>query len=134
MRDVSTEELFPSYEQRIIAIDGSKLSVWIADTGSKRERGLMHVREIPKDTGMLFLFQNKEMQSFWNKNTLLDLDILWIADGVIAGISALPSVEKSKEIVIVFSPVAADTVLEVSAGWVQEQSISIGNKVSFEEN
>ena len=49
------------------------------------------------------------------KNTLIDLDILWIDGEKVVGKSFLPSIEKSKEIVTVESPKSADKVIEIPA-------------------
>lgn len=48
-----------------------------ARTREEQERGLMHRTELPDGTGMLFTFTQDQMLSFWMKNTLIPLDILY---------------------------------------------------------
>ena len=69
--------------------DKSKVSlnVEIADTHYKREKGLMRRQYMPKNNGMLFVFDNKDIVNFWMKDTYIPLDILFITEkGVISKI------------------------------------------------
>ena len=59
-------------------------SVEIADTPDERRTGLMNRRSLRPGTGMLFVFQEARPQSFWMKNTLIPLDLLYMdATGVV---------------------------------------------------
>jgi len=62
---------------------------------------------------MVFRFQDQETRNFWNKNTFVDLKLYWMLDGEAIGTSDLPSIERSQDIVTVFSPGPADTVVEI---------------------
>jgi hypothetical protein len=53
------------------------LSVEIADEPQERSRGLMERKSLPENHGMLFLFPEEQELSFWMKNTLIPLDILF---------------------------------------------------------
>lgn len=94
-------------------LEGKKLQLIVADTTAEREKGLMNVRNLDNADGMIFLFPQKDYQGFWNKNTYMDLDLYWINDDDVVGKTFLPSIEKSKEIVTVFSPQPANKVIEV---------------------
>jgi hypothetical protein len=62
--------------------------VWIADNDRSRRQGLMYIRELPADHGMLFLFERPELASFWMKNTFVSLDIVFIGpDGIVVNIA-----------------------------------------------
>lgn len=52
-----------------------KISVEIAETEKQHEYGLMFRRSLPNDHGMLFVFKDEMVRSFWMKNTLIDLSI-----------------------------------------------------------
>lgn len=70
-------------------------------------------QELKGADGMIFLFPDKQVRSFWNKNTHLDLDIYWMNDKEIVGKSFLPSILKSKEIVVVKSVGEVNKVVEI---------------------
>jgi uncharacterized protein len=54
------------------------VDVAVADTPEKRSLGLMDVRNMPRDKGMLFIFEREENLSFWMANTPLPLDIIFV--------------------------------------------------------
>ncbi len=85
----------------------------VADTPDKWEKGLMFFRKLDGVDGMIFLFPDKQYREFWNKNTLMNLNLIWIDGNQIVGTSDLPSIEKSKDIVVVSSPRPVDKVIEI---------------------
>lgn len=58
--------------------DGFVVNARVADTPAKQERGLMFVKNLPENEGMIFIFDQDEEQAFWMKNTLIDLDMVFI--------------------------------------------------------
>ncbi len=74
---------------RVITASGRHdFKVWIADDEESRERGLMFIKSLPADQGMLFLFEQPRYAAFWMKNTYLSLDIVFIGpDGVVVNIA-----------------------------------------------
>lgn len=58
--------------------DGFAVRARVADTPEKQEKGLMFVKNLPENEGMLFVFEQDEDQGFWMKNTLIDLDMVFI--------------------------------------------------------
>lgn len=58
-----------------IAIDGQALQLQLALAPSEQQRGLMFRESLPKDHGMLFLFERPERRGFWMQNTSIPLDI-----------------------------------------------------------
>ncbi len=58
--------------------DGFEVSARVADTPKMHEKGLMFVTELPENEGMLFVFDEEDELVFWMKNTLIDLDMIFI--------------------------------------------------------
>jgi len=55
-----------------------KIDVEIAETEETRHLGLMYRENMPEEQGMLFLFPAEEFQSFYMKNTIMPLDIMFV--------------------------------------------------------
>ena len=55
----------------------AKFDVVLAASPEARERGLMFKSHLPKSEGMLFIYEYPQQVSFWMKNTLMPLDILF---------------------------------------------------------
>ncbi len=55
------------------------ITVEIAEDEASRQQGLMHRRQLTLSEGMLFLFPEPDSLSFWMKNTMLPLDIMFVA-------------------------------------------------------
>ncbi len=56
------------------------VQVELARTDEQRARGLMFRRDLPRDHGMLFIFDETSEQTFWMRNTLISLDIIYLGD------------------------------------------------------
>lgn len=93
-------------------VEGKELKLLVADEQTEWERGLMYIRKLRDADGMIFIFPDKRKRSFWNKNTVVDLDVYWISDDKVVGKSFLPSIEKSKKVVVINSPEPVDKVIE----------------------
>ena len=94
-------------------LENKNLKLLVADIPEEWQRGLMYFRKLEGVDGMIFIFPDKQQRTFWNKNTFMNLDILWIDGEKVVGKSYLPSIEKSKNIVTVSSPEPADKVIEL---------------------
>ncbi len=58
--------------------DGFNVQARVAITPEEHEQGLMFVKNLPENEGMIFVFDTPQNQLFWMKNTLIDLDIVFI--------------------------------------------------------
>ncbi len=106
-----------------------RFEVEIADEPSERARGLMFREFLPAGDGMLFIYPREQISSFWMKNTLISLDMLFITNnGEIVQISpratpgSLDSVRSDR-------PVRA--VLEINGGLADALSIAVGDTVKL---
>ncbi len=106
-----------------------RFTVEIARSPQEQATGLMQRESLTPDRGMLFPYDPPQPASFWMKNTLIPLDIIFIrADGRIARIAA-NTVPLSLEPVPSLEPVAA--VLEIAGGRAAELGIAPGDRVSW---
>jgi uncharacterized membrane protein (UPF0127 family) len=104
-------------------------TVWIADTPQRSEQGLMFVRDLPVDEGMLFPESQPRRISMWMKNTYIGLDMVFVdADGRIGKIVE-HAVPQSLDTIDSGGPVAA--VLEIKDGEASRRGLTIGDKVSW---
>jgi hypothetical protein len=100
--------------------------VEVADNEDARERGLMFRRRLAADRGMLFDFKTAQPVSFWMKNTLIPLDMLFItADGRVLSIAH--AVPLSETPVPSGGPVLG--VLEIAGGRAAAIGAAPGDKV-----
>lgn len=104
-------------------------TVEVARTPDQQAQGLMFRTALAADEGMIFPFPYPRMASFWMRNTLIPLDMIFVReDGTIARIAA-ETVPHSEAGVSSGEPVAA--VLEIRGGRAAELGISEGDRVSW---
>ena len=111
-----------------VQASGKAVPVEEALTRSERIRGLMNRKSLKRGTGMWFVFESEKPRSFWMRNTLISLDLVFVNEGgtVVRLITnaapmserALPSVKPAKY------------VLEVNAGEAAELGIKEGGRLS----
>jgi len=99
----------------------------IADTPELRQRGLMFRQRVPEDRAMLFDWGRVEPVSMWMRNTLVSLDMIFIAaDGRVAKVAEATE-PLSETTISSDGPVAA--VLEVVAGTARRIGLEPGDRV-----
>jgi poly-gamma-glutamate synthesis protein (capsule biosynthesis protein) len=84
-----------------------------AKTPEEWQKGLMFVKKPVDYDGMIFIFPDKQIRSFWNQNTFLDLEVYWLDDDKIIGKDKLESIEKTKMIKTIQSPGPINKVIEL---------------------
>jgi uncharacterized membrane protein (UPF0127 family) len=106
-----------------------RFTVEVAKTPEEQAQGLMFRNSVPPDRGMLFPYDPPVQVSFWMKNTLVPLDMVFIGpDGKIGRIAA-NTVPMSLDPVPSIDSVSA--VLEIAGGRAAELGIKEGDKVSW---
>ncbi len=115
--------------------DGDEIviEVEIADELVERMEGLMARDELPEGDGMLFIFENERKRSFWMKNTLIPLDIMFFDEfgNFVSSDTMEPCEEDPCKKYL--SKGSAKYALEVNAGFVEESGIKSGWGLSVEE-
>jgi YVTN family beta-propeller protein len=108
----------------------ARVFVEVTDDAEEHMRGLMFRQHLPWNAGMLFAFNNEEPRAFWMKNTLLPLDMIFVSDNseIVDIIENVPPCEQDP-CSIFPSEESAQYVLEVNAGFVQQNGIQIGDRL-----
>jgi len=125
----------PSFETGVIRIETKRgeffdINTEIAKTLLEQEFGLMYVRKLDSNKGMWFPYNQERTLSFWMKNTLIPLDIIFInKDFQIVDIKEnfLPCHEDVCESYM--AKVKAQYVLEINSGYASRNNINIQDKV-----
>ncbi|HVC51302.1 MAG TPA: DUF192 domain-containing protein [Stellaceae bacterium] len=123
-------ETFATAQLTIVSASGPhKFTVELATTPAQQAQGLMFRRSLAPDAGMLFDFGTPTTVSFWMKNTLIPLDMLFVAqDGRIVGIHARAVPELTDPIP---SPGLVRAVIEVNGGTADRLGIKPGDRVIY---
>jgi uncharacterized membrane protein (UPF0127 family) len=56
----------------------ARFSIEVADDSAERAQGLMNRASLPSSAGMLFIYEAPQHASFWMKNTLIPLDMIFV--------------------------------------------------------
>lgn len=111
------------------------VSLEVADTHRERRRGLMNRTSLAEGHGMVFVFENATRQSFWMKNTLVPLDMIFVApNGTVLNVEhaeVQPNASVS-ELKRYRSEGPAKYVIEVNRGFANETGVGPGTEVRFD--
>jgi uncharacterized membrane protein (UPF0127 family) len=105
------------------------IDVEIADTPATEQRGLMYRKKLGAEQGMIFVWPNESIRTFWMHNTCLPLDMLFVAkDGTVVGLlEQVPTLNDRPRQV----RCPAAYVLEVNAGWSRRHGVKPGMKLEL---
>lgn len=102
----------------------ARFAIEVADDDAERAQGLMHREHLPSAAGMLFVYDRPQVLSFWMRNTLIPLDLIFIDQtGAVQNIhhSAQPLDE---------TPILGGSdlthVLEINGGLAKAMGITVG--------
>lgn len=120
-------------EQSSVTLAGHSYSVAIADDTAEQTRGLMFVEQMPEDHGMLFIFPDSQPRSFWMRNTLIPLDIIYFdADLRLVSISKNARPCKTSRCDHYPSSGPAKYVLELNAGHADQLGLQVGDVLTLQ--
>jgi uncharacterized membrane protein (UPF0127 family) len=127
------EELsaFPTTTLTVTGVGGThQFTIWVADTAPREEQGLMFVRELPADRGMVFIGAQPKVWNMWMKNTYVPLDMLFVApDGHVVKIAhAVPHDETT-----ISSDVAVKGVIELQGGICEQLHVKVGDLAKWRQ-
>lgn len=127
---IAISGLIKDTTQESIKINDIQIYIERAVTQKEQAKGLGGRELLPKDSGMLFVYNSPAVRLFWMKDMLFPIDIIWI--------------DESKKIINITKNISQDSfperfssempalyVLEVNAGFVDENSIFVGDFVDI---
>lgn len=128
------EPIDQAYDKDVLVIAARdacyRFDIYLALSREQQIRGLMHVRDLPSSTGMLFVYPGEDYHSMWMKNTFLPLDILFAkSDGLVSSI-AKNTVPQSLKSITSTEPVKF--VLELNAGTTDRLAIEPGSRLIWD--
>lgn len=107
----------------------AKAEIQIADNEFEEELGLMYRKQMDENKGMLFIFPNSQIQTFWMRNTFIPLDMIFVnPDKMIVTIQKNTRVLSNSTYA---STAPAQYVIEVDAGYSDRNNIKVGDKVNW---
>jgi uncharacterized membrane protein (UPF0127 family) len=121
-------------DQTLLTISTAKgakhrFTVEVARTPEQQQHGLMDRQSMPADHGMIFPYEPAQAVAFWMKDTLIPLDIIFIAPG-----GRILRIEENV-VPLSLDPVgsgeAIEAVLELNGGRAAELGIVAGDKVEW---
>lgn len=143
----------PDLPRGTVTIGGTTFSVELATTMVQQAKGLSGRTGLGENDGMLFLFGSSTVQNFWMKGMNFPLDMIWIGSttstgsgqatltaggqtgkvlGFAQNVPAPAPGTQLWQLPIYSSPDGVDTVLEVAAGTVAKDGITIGEPVTIQ--
>lgn len=102
----------------------------VAVTDEEKSRGLMNRPSLENNRGMVFVFRPQRKVTFWMKDTLISLDMIFINNGRIVKI--VKNAEPNQTSILYPSDFDVTEVIEVNSGYSDANNISVGDKITFE--
>ena len=116
---------FTTSEGGIIAT----IDIEIADTDDKRQTGMMYRNKMAENQGMLFIFPQERYLSFWMRNTILSIDMLFVNANMEIITIYRETIPFSEAPHVSDSP--ALYVVEVNAGFSDRNGINVGDMITW---
>lgn len=106
------------------------IEVEVADDPLERRIGLMHRREMPEETGMLFVYPEPQPLRFWMKDTVIPLDVAYLSDdGEVLSILEMSVAPAGGPYPSYPAQASVRFALEMNAGWFQRHQIKPGDRI-----
>jgi uncharacterized membrane protein (UPF0127 family)/peptidoglycan/LPS O-acetylase OafA/YrhL len=113
-------------KQDRLKIGDKIIVIEMAKTDSARQKGLSGRDNLDKDSGMLFVFDKPDRYAFWMRDMRFGLDFIWLKDHKVVYLSTNVFPPST-----LYPPMPVDHVLEVNAGFVQQNHIEVGDKIEL---
>jgi uncharacterized protein len=116
-----------------VQINGQMILLEVARTPEEQSTGLMNRTELAANRGMLFVFSPPRPVSFWMKNTLIPLDMVFVSNGVVkyVGTQILPCTADPCPSYGPEPKIDIDGVIELRGGRAAELRLKIGDRLNI---
>jgi uncharacterized membrane protein (UPF0127 family) len=118
-------------EKKILKVGQKTIEVEVAQTQEELQQGLSGRAGLEQNTGMYFVFNEKREATFWMFGMRFSIDIIWIDGGEIVGVEKNAPIPNSGDIPTFTSPQPITNVLEVPAGFFDQNNLQIGDSVTL---
>jgi uncharacterized membrane protein (UPF0127 family) len=131
-----TAQQYPPQEAQQLPITaqatlaGQTFDLEVAQTPQQQQVGLMFRTHLAKDRGMLFPFDPPRPVSFWMKNTLIPLDLIYLRHGAIQTLYLNVSPCQTDPCLDYPSQDDIDQVIEIRGGRAQELGLKVGDRIT----
>ena len=115
-----------------VRIDGHIFLSEVADEVDEQQVGLMHRTELAPNGGMLFLWDDVQVRSFYMKDTLIPLDLIAIKDGRVVSVATMVPCEQTP--CVNTRTAEAEAAIEINGGRASKLGIDVGDRATFESN
>ena len=105
------------------------INLIIAETPDEMRYGLMNEKDLPEDTGMLFIFEKPGKYAFWMKNTLIPLDMIFISQDLQI-VDIKKNLAPNSEEIITSDEISA-YLIEVNGGYCDRNHVTIDDTISL---
>ncbi|MEE8079106.1 MAG: DUF192 domain-containing protein [Pseudomonadales bacterium] len=133
----------PTQGTEQVVIAGEQLQLEVAQDDATRTKGLMGRTEIASDGGMLFIFPTSQVRSFWMRNCLVDIDVMFLErNGRVTAIHTMktgdPQQEDESEAAYsdrmprYSSVYATQFAIELRAGSIQRLGVEVDDKIELD--
>lgn len=130
---IITAAVLVSYGSRrtIVNINNISVVVTVADEKHEWEAGLSGKENLAYGHGMLFVFPDSRQRLFWMRGMKFPIDIIWIHDGKVVGVTKNVLPPTGVTIPEAWSPEPVSKVLEVTANFSDQHRIATGTVLSI---
>lgn len=121
-----------------LTVGDHQFDIAIATTPEQQTKGLSGITELQPNQGLYFPYNNEPNVAYWMKDMLIAIDIIWIADNKIIGISQnlQPPPPNTPDNNLTRYPAPTnqlDAVLEIAANRSAELNLKVGDEVTLEK-
>ncbi len=102
----------------------------VLKTPDEMRKGLMHVKELAENSGMLFLFEKPQIANMWMKDTFIPLDMIFINER--NEIIKIIENAKPNSLEVLSSDAYVAMVLEINGGIAKKHGIRVGDSITYE--